>query len=283
MMRSSPAPSSATVACASRPAIVEVVLRAAQIAEPFFARRRDELDRAPRAPVATPSISSAMREHHRQPATVVVDAGADQPLAVAPHASDVPRGNTVSRCAQMTIGREVRSPGRRPMTLPASSVCTSPSQRAESATRRTPPRSCSSPVGAAICASVICECTIASSREANRARAAASARCVATLSTGVRCARAGPCEDMLHLNRASYRDASGRFRDSPDETIREMNRPPPRLSRNVYALTRRELLHRRVERDDLSAPPGVPHARRSARARASSARSRAPPNRPPRC
>ena len=81
MMRSSPAPSSAIVACASRAAAGEVVLGAAKIADAFLAGRRDELDGALRAQAHTVDLAGE-REHDGEAAAVVVDAGPDEPFAV---------------------------------------------------------------------------------------------------------------------------------------------------------------------------------------------------------
>ena len=65
-----------------RAASREVVLGAAQIADAFLAGRRDELDGALSAHASAVDLGGE-REHDRQPAAVVVDAGADEPLAVA--------------------------------------------------------------------------------------------------------------------------------------------------------------------------------------------------------
>ncbi len=65
-----------------RAATREVVLGAAQIADAFLAGRRDELDGA-LSPYASAVDLGGEREHHRQAAAVVVDAGADESLAVA--------------------------------------------------------------------------------------------------------------------------------------------------------------------------------------------------------
>ena len=170
-----------------RAASREVVFGASQIADAFLAGRRDELDGALSADASTVDLGGE-REHDRQAAAIVVDARADEPLAVAANREIGRRGETRCRGARRSRRATDRVvPARRPMTLPASSVWMSAKPQSWKRRVTQPPRSCSSPVGAAIWATAICDRTIASSRAARRACAAASARCVVAVSDAVPC------------------------------------------------------------------------------------------------
>ena len=106
------------------PASREVVLRAAEIADAFFARRRHELDRMLRGEARAVDLAASASITAR-PRPLSLMPGPDEPLAVAADGKvRISRGNTVSRCAQITTGGRSSAPSRRPMTFPASSVWT---------------------------------------------------------------------------------------------------------------------------------------------------------------
>src|SRR5512142_485719 len=64
------------------PTVGEVVLRSAQVAQTFLAGRRHELD-GPRGAQPNAVDLGGEGEHHGEPTAVVVDARADEALAVA--------------------------------------------------------------------------------------------------------------------------------------------------------------------------------------------------------
>ena len=110
MTRSSPAPSSAITACAFAPRPREVVLGASQIANAFLAGGRDELDRTLRSHASAVDLGGE-REHDRQATAIVVDAGADEALAVA---ADREIGRARKNGVEVRADHDGRKTSRRP-------------------------------------------------------------------------------------------------------------------------------------------------------------------------
>lgn len=65
-------------------AVGEVVFRAAQIAQPFFARRGHEFDRMQRLQPRAVDLGG-QRQHHGEPSAVIVDPRADETCTIAPN------------------------------------------------------------------------------------------------------------------------------------------------------------------------------------------------------
>ena len=223
--------------------------------------------------------------------------GAEQPRCRrARRRRRVPSGNTVSRCAQTTTGASSLAPAPRARSRCRRRRCARRRGRAPgSAPRRTRRARCSAPVGAGISESATwCRSTaiVGGGERASRAARVRSQRESASgeaiTSRGARSRYRGRCRIAAYrwpVARSTQpqctagRSASARpaMRHAPTDH----RRPAARTQR--LRARRGELPHRRVERDDLSAPAGVPHRPCSARTRASSARSRARRRRRRRC